>query len=159
MLTYKQRSLGGIFFCIVIAFCLLASSVYAQGDRFIFTSGGAYHPEGFGEWTVRLGSEGIFSITHDVRGKIKCFGTFSLTEKESQSLWELVYSINIEQLESSQRSGVPDEIQYAFMFTDEVDFYAVNIWVNDARKNKNIASLVDYIAILIEQYAKEKPVF
>jgi hypothetical protein len=125
---------------------------------FEFSSGGAHHPAGFGEWRVRLDGAGVFSITHNVRDEVEDYGTFTLTERENSELWELVRAADIESLESSQRPGVPDEVKYTFVLRDETQSHLVEIWVNDARKNDEIVALVDRIATLIEAYAKQEPV-
>ena len=130
----------------------------SENRGFEFSSGGAHHPQGFGEWRVRLDAAGVFSITHNVRDEVKDCGAFTLTERENSELWELVRAANIESLESSQRLGVPDEVKYIFVLRDETQAHSVGIWVNDARRNDEIVALVDRIATLIEVYTKQKPV-
>jgi hypothetical protein len=130
----------------------------SESQVFEFSSGGAHHPGGFGEWRVRLDAAGIFSITHNVRGEVKDYGAFTLTERENSGLWELIQDTHIESLESSQRPGVPDEIQYTFALRDETQVHSVKIWVNDARENDEIVALVDRIATLIEARTGQKPV-
>ena len=130
----------------------------SENQVFEFSSGGAYHIEGFGEWQIKLDAAGAFTIAHNVRGEVKDYGTFSLTESEKSELWELVRAADIESIESSQRPGVPDEVQYTFVLSDETRSHIVKLWVNDARKNSGIVALVDRIGVLIEKYAKQKPV-
>ena len=127
-------------------------------QAFEFSSGGAYHIQELGEWQVKLDSAGAFSITHIVRDEVKEFGTFTLTEGENSEMWQLIRAANIEGLASSQRPGVPDEVQYTFVLADDAQIHSVEIWIGDARENDRIVALVDGLAALIETYAKQKPV-
>ena len=131
----------------------------SPGNRvFEFSSGGAYHIQEFGEWQVNLDSAGAFSITHIVRDEVKEYGTYTLTEGENSETWQLIGAANIEGLASSQRPGVPDEVQYTFVLADDAQIHSVEIWIGDARENDSIVALVDGLAALIETYAKQKPV-
>ena len=130
----------------------------SENRVFEFSSGGEYHPEGFGEWRLRLDAAGALSITHNVRDEVKDYGAFTVTEKENSELWELIQAANIESLGSSQRPGVPDEVKYTFVLRDETQAHSVEIWINDARENDKIVALVDRIATLIEAYTGQKPV-
>lgn len=130
----------------------------SENRGFEFSSGGAHHPQGFGEWRVRLDAAGVFSITHKARDEIKDYGAFTLTERESSELWELVQAADIEGLESSQRPGVPDEVKYTFALGDETRAHLVEVWINDALQNDEIVALVDRIATLIEAYTGQTPV-
>jgi hypothetical protein len=130
----------------------------SEDHVFEFSSGGAHHPQGFGEWRVSLDAAGVFSITHNVRDEIEDYGAFTLTERENSESWGLVRAADIESLESSQRPGVPDEIKYTFALRDETQAHSVEIWINDARENDEIVALVDRIATLIEVYTGQKPI-
>jgi hypothetical protein len=130
----------------------------SEDRAFEFSSGGAHHPGGFGEWRVRLDAAGAFSITHSVRDEMKDYGTFTLTDRENSELWELIQIADIRNIASSQRPGVPDEVRYTFVLRDEIQAHSVEIWVSDARKNDKIVALVDRMATLIEAYTKQQPV-
>jgi len=131
----------------------------ASGNQvFEFSSGGAYHIAGSGEWQVRLDSAGAFSIAHNVRGVVKDYGVFSLAEKESVELWGLVRTANIGEMESSKRPGLPDEVQYTFALGDGTPTRSVKIWVTDARQNDRLVALVERIGTLIEKYTRQKPI-
>lgn len=130
----------------------------AKGETFEFSSGGAHQIQGYGEWTVRLDEAGAFSISHDVRGSVKDYGTHSLAQQENTDLWTAVRAADIGSLQSSSRLGVPDEVQYTFSITDGGQTHTASIWVRDALQNDKIAVLVDNIAGLIEKYTGEKPV-
>ncbi len=80
---------------------------------FEFYSGGAYHLEGYGEWQIKLDTEGSLSISHNVRGEVKDYGTFPLTEPENSALWQLIRAMGLETMSPPQRAGMPDEAQFA----------------------------------------------
>jgi hypothetical protein len=126
---------------------------------FEFHSGGAYHLEGYGEWQIKLDTEGYLSISHDVQGKVKDYGTFTLTESENSELWQLIRAMGLETMSFPQRAGMPDEVQYSFSLEDENGrIRSVEIWINDARQNDRIVALVDQIGLLIGQYTGQTPV-
>ncbi|HID63278.1 MAG TPA: hypothetical protein EYP49_11145 [Anaerolineae bacterium] len=156
----RTSSLLSIFFLIVVVFGARCTPQIGLSENrvFEFSSGGAYHPQGFGEWRISLDAAGVFSITHNIRGETKDYGVFTLTEKENSELWELVRAAGIEGLESSPRSGLPDEVKYTFVLRDGTQAHSVEIWVNDARENDEIVALVDRLATLIEAYTGQKPV-
>ena len=124
---------------------------------FEFDSGGVYHPQGHGGWKIELDVEGKFSITHNVQSKTKKYGTFLLTEKENSDLWELICAVNIEDMKSSERTRIPDEVEYTFTLQNETQIYSRKILINDVRKNDNITALIDYITILVEEYTGKRP--
>jgi hypothetical protein len=130
----------------------------AEKQVFEFSSGGAYHFEGYGEWQIKVDTEGNFSVTHNVQGEVKTYGTFALTEKETADLWQLIRTIHIEEMSPPQRAGVPDEVQYTFNLEDETDVYTVKIWLNDAGQNDQIMALVNQMATLIKKYIGETPI-
>ena len=148
-----------LWFTLVVALgtgCTVQSR--RSSDRvFEFSSGGAYHFAGFGEWQVRLDGEGVFSVEHNVRGE-KDHGSFELTEAESAELWGLIDVADVGGLESSQRDGVPDEVQYTFALRDGERVHKVGIWANDARENKELMTLIDEIGGIIAKYTGESVV-
>jgi hypothetical protein len=107
---------------------------------------------------VSLNAGGAVSIAHDVRGEVEEYGPFELAEQENSDLWELVGAVGIEDLESSDRPGVPDEVWYTFVLRDGTQEHKVEIWTNDARENEKITALVDAVAVLIEAYTQQEPV-
>lgn len=153
---------------LVLSLCLVliiaigpgcASPFRSSQDRaFEFSSGGADHPQGFGEWRVSVDAGGTASIAHDVRGEVEEFGPFELAKRDNSRLWELIDAAGILDLESSERQGVPDEVRYTFVLTDATGTHEAQIWVNDARESAEITALVDGIAVLIEAHTHQKPV-
>ena len=130
----------------------------STGQVWEFSSGGADHIQGLGEWQVTLDSGGAFSVAHNVRGDVEEYGSFELTERENSDLWELIEAAGIEDLESSERPGVPDEVQYTFVLKQGTGLHKAEIWVNDTRENDRITALVEGVAVLIEAYVHQKPV-
>lgn len=129
------------------------------GDQaFQFSSGGAYHFEGYGEWRLRLEADGALSIEHDVRGEVKDYGFFTLSDRENQELWELIQTAGIENLESSQRPGMPDEVRYTFTLNNGTQAHTAEIWIDDARQNELLVALVDRLGALIRSYTGQEPV-
>ena len=127
-------------------------------QTFEFSSDGAYHVEGYGEWAIKTDTEGVFSVTHNIQGEVVDYGSFLLADRESLELWRLIRGIAIEKLDSSDRLGLPDEIAYSFVFRDNGKAHSVRMWVNDARENERIVALVEQLAASIEQVTGEKPV-
>jgi len=141
---------------ILLSGCTFEEKI-ARARAFEFDSGGVYHPQGHGGWKIELDAEGKFSITHNVQSKVKEYGTFLLTEEENLDMWELIDTLDIGDMRSSERARIPDEIEYAFTLKDEEQIYSRKILINDAPKNDNITTLIDYIIILIEEYTGERP--
>lgn len=141
--------------------CVVQGMAWAQAPverSFEFSSGGAHHVEGYGEWTLRLSAAGAFSISHNVQGKTEDCGTFTLAKNENEEIWRLIDAAKLDRIESSQRPGVPDEAQYTFALRDGGETHLVKTWLNDARENEAIMALVDRIGVLIESYTKKKAV-
>jgi hypothetical protein len=151
---------ASLWFTLVVALWT-GCSVQSRGssDRvFEFSSGGAYHFAGFGEWQVRLDGEGVFSVEHNVRGEINDYGSFELTKGERAELWGLIDVADVGGLESSQRAGVPDEVQYTFALRERGRVHEMRIWANDARENEGLMTLIDEIGGIIEKYTGESVV-
>jgi hypothetical protein len=125
-------------------------------QTFEFSSGGAYHIQGWGEWSIQLDAGGALTITHNVLGKIKNYPPVALAPEQSQVVWNLVQAVKFENLAPSQRPGLPDEVQYTFQIQDSERIYRVAIWINDARKTQLLMALVDAIGELIKARAGEK---
>ncbi len=128
-------------------------------QMFEFSSGGAYHFEGYGEWQIKVDTGGNLSISHNVQGDIKDYGTFPLTESENSALWQRIRATGIETMTPPSRAGMPDEAQYSFSLEDENErVRRVEIWINDAQQNDKVVALVGQISSLIEQYTGETPI-
>ena len=124
---------------------------------FSFSSGGAYHPEGLGEWRVRLDASGRFEVAHQVMDEVEDFGPFQLEPEENRRIWELIEAVDIPNRKSSTRPGVPDEVQYTFALGSATCLHKVTLWINDAREDEALMALVEAIAALIEKYTGQVP--
>ncbi len=132
-------------------------------EKFFFSSGGAYHPSGYGEWQVIIDNSGGIEIAHVVGEKKKEYGKFKLSQTETKEVWNLIEKANVRGLMESQRAGLPDEVAYTFKFTKTeivnlTDVPGFVIWVNDAKKDQNIITLINHLGRLIEKFTKETPI-
>ncbi|HUT87282.1 MAG TPA: hypothetical protein VMX15_04270 [Candidatus Heimdallarchaeota archaeon] len=156
---------NAILLVIVWAAILALASGYvslrreAEQQAFEFSSGGAYHIEGYGEWTVTVDTQGALFVTHNVRGDIVDYGPFLLAGQENLDLWKLIRAIEIESMESSDRLGIPEEVQYGFVLRDNGLTHSVSLWADDAREREGVVALVEQLAVLIEKVTGEQPVF
>ena len=131
----------------------------AEQQALEFSSGGAYHVEEHGEWIVTVDTQGKFSVTHNVRGEVVDYGSSLLAGQENLDLWRLIRAVEIESMESSDRLGVPEEVQYSFVLRDNGVTHPVSLWADDARESEGVVALVEQLAVLIEKVTGEKPVF
>ena len=156
---------NAILLVIVWAAILALASGYvslkqeAEQQAFEFSSGGAYHIEGFGEWTVTVDTQGALSVTHNVRGEVVDYGSVLLAGQENSDLWKLIRAIEVESRESSDRLGVPEEVQYSFVLRDNGLTHSVSLWADDARESEGVVALVERMEVLIEKVTGEQPVF
>ncbi len=125
----------------------------ATMQQFEFASGGAYHPEGMGEWHVTLEVDGTFAPTHQLGDVINEYGPFTLSEAENQELWALIASADFATLpETFTRPGIPDETAYTFVVNGRHTATTVEMWAADAQQNPALPALTDQIFSLIAQY-------
>ena len=120
---------------------------------FNFSAGGAYHPEGFGEWRISLNTTGALTIRHQVGDETTDYGIVTLTDEENQTIWGLIAAANIEAMPKTfQRPGIPDETAYSFSLHTPDQIYMTETWVDDAKQDPNLQALVDQLLQLIDQY-------
>jgi hypothetical protein len=127
-------------------------------DYVRFTSGGAWHPGGYGAWTVKVAGSGAMSVRHQVGETVTDKGEFRLTDEEMGRISALVAALDVAHLESSTRPGLPDEVRYDFAVKDDTGVYVRWLWIGDARESEAVMNLVDYLSALIEKYTGERPV-
>ncbi len=154
MHTVSLLSISFVFMMPLVTGC--TTQPPSDPAYFEFSSGGAYHIEGFGEWQVRLEETGSLAIAHNVQGQVTTYGPFALTEQEQDEIWQLIRAANIDELDSSQRGGLPDEVQYTLTLGKRNT--PTTIWINEARKHDKLMALVDGLAVLIEKYVGQKAV-
>ncbi len=128
------------------------------GQVFEFSSGNAFHVEGFGAWQIELNAAGAVTITHDVRGVVRAYDPFLLTEQENAELWVQVRALNIGKTKSTTRKGIPEEVQYTFILRTDTQTHTLSVWSEDARKIQAILTLIDHLASLIHRSTGEQPV-
>ena len=133
------------------------SGLSLEYGQFTFSSGGAHHISGFGEWSVRIDSDRSFHVTHNVRGKIREWGPCELSAAQASKIWKLVDELGIKELPSSSRSPVPDEGEYTFgaVLADKASYSARLLW-NDAHKIPGAINLRDCLYSAIQEHTGEK---
>lgn len=144
------------FFAIfMLAVCLSVKPAFCEDPSsgvFEFSSGGAYHISGIGEWILKVDSAGKLSIKHNVKGKVQDFGTFNLSSDENKKLWNLIDSLKVENMQTSTRPGVPDEVQYTFSLKSKSASHSARIWINDLREKNEIQQFIGYVKTLIKKF-------
>jgi hypothetical protein len=123
---------------------------------FAFSSGGAYHFHGFGEWKVRADDSGHLTVEHDLFGEVMSFGPFQLLPDESAVLWELITHAAFNERTSSPGPGDPDETMLGFALSAK-EMHSVQLWASDAFVDLSIKELVNEIGKLIEKYTGKIP--
>ncbi len=149
----NKRMLAGVIFA--AAFVATAAGA---GPVFEFSSGGAYHVEGYGEWVLAVDGAGKMTIKHNTHGEIVTYGPYDLTAAEGASLRELVDAAELDAVDFPSRPGVPDEVSYRFEVHRKGEDIVLGVWKNDAREHDDLAALVNYSGTLIKQYTGVKPV-
>jgi hypothetical protein len=61
-------------------------------------------------------------------------------------------------MESSTRLGLPDEVQYTFVFTNGDSEREIKIWINDAVENVNLMAIVEALGEVIQAYTRQEPI-
>lgn len=125
--------------------------------HFAFSSGGAYHFQGRGEWKVRADEDGHLSVEHDVFGAVTRFGPFQLAQADADSLWDLIAGAAFEQRTSPPGPGMPEESLLGFALSGQSSLLNVQLWTSETREDIPISSLLDELDRLIEKYTGRKP--
>lgn len=144
-------------YCFFVAGCAAQGNVAANRE-FYFSSGGAYHFQGYGEWTVTLNQSGSASITHTVQGNITDYETFTLSAEENSTLWRLIDAAKVGDIQSPERFGLPDEVQQTLALTENGSRHEVQVWIGEVQSNENLIKLVDQIEVLIQVYTGQQAV-
>jgi hypothetical protein len=125
---------------------------------FEFKSGGASHPSGHGEWIIKFEAPDKFSMVKKIGDKETDRGTVLLTGDEKTKLWGLIDTVDVVELKPDYRDASPDEVILTFRVDDAVGTHIREVLINDAREREAVVSLIEYLGVLIEKYAGEKPV-
>jgi hypothetical protein len=138
--------------------CPEALELPAPGWTFSFSSGGAYHPKGYGEWHVRLDVKGRFDVTYQVGDTVEPYGPFQLEPEGAEELWTLIQTAGIPERESSTRPGIPDEPRYTFALEGPTCVFRVELWAGEVEEDAALTALIERISALIRVYTGEEPV-
>lgn len=138
--------------------CLDFSQLPAPEWTFFFSSGGAYHPSGHGEWRVRLAPSGELTLTHKRGEEAEDFGPFRLDPAENESVWALIQALDIPCRASSLRLGIPDEALISFSLKGTDQEFRLELWEGDAWDDPQAAALLGELSRLIEAWTGLKPV-
>ncbi|NOY98099.1 MAG: hypothetical protein GXP40_02705 [Chloroflexi bacterium] len=157
MRAFAFLSSIGLLLILSLTGCAAQTSP-AVPQAFEFSSGGAYHFEGFGEWQISLDRQGELNIAHNVRGDVTNYGVFPLSEAETAHIWAQIEAADLRNLKPARETGLPDEVQYIFVLKDGDTTQEVKVWVGEAQQIPEIAALVESIGALIEKYTQQKPV-
>ena len=145
---------------------MLAGAVFAAafapaaaGRAFEFSSGGAYHLGGHGEWVFAVNDAGEMTIAHNVCDEdVSKYGPYELTSSQVGALWDRVDAAALADVDFPVRPGVPDEVRYRFEVRGEGEDVVLEVWVNDAREHAGLVALVNCCGALIHSYAGIEPV-
>ncbi|MHA2364853.1 MAG: hypothetical protein ACXAC7_12935 [Candidatus Hodarchaeales archaeon] len=125
---------------------------------FSFSSGGAHHISGFGEWQVKI-EESSITITLNLHGEIKNYGIFELESNDLNIIKEYLDKCEFNSLKSLTRPGVPDEVIMSFKLKEDKNQFKINKWAKEVQKNQNLAELTEFLKTLIIRFTKKTPVF
>ena len=64
---------------LLLTFGCAPKTTPVESREFYFSSGGAYHFEGYGEWSILLDKDGSFAVSHNVQGEIIEYGPYILS--------------------------------------------------------------------------------
>ena len=125
---------------------------------FAFSSGGAYHFQGRGDWKIRVDERGTLTVEHNVFGAVTGYGPYQLLPAESRSLWECIEAAGFDRRSSSRRRGNPDEALLAFALFSGEKLHSAQLWAGEAFDDHSITSLINWITELIGKYTGKEPV-
>jgi len=120
---------------------------------FEFSSGGAYHPQGFGEWILAANNKGSFGIRHNVRGDFKEYGVHDLTTDENRELWECIEGVKLTSLTPVREEGYPDEAQYTLSLNEGEKLSERKLWSAEAQENQDFSYLISNLERLTRKYS------
>lgn len=149
----NKKMLAGVVFA-----ATFVATAAGAAPIFEFSSGGAYHIGGFGEWVFAVDGAGSMTVKHNTRGEIAAYGPYDLTAAEAAYLRKLVNAAELGAVDFPPRPGAPDEVSYRFEVHRKGEDVVLEVWKNDVRKHDDLAAVVNEIGELIEKYVGEKPV-
>jgi hypothetical protein len=133
-----------------------------DGRYFEFSSGGSYHPDGRGEWIVRLRGDAMW-IARDRKGKITEYGTFKLADDEADKMWRLVKDADILSRPQTAREDGGENVRFRFSVMNpkkkKVTPHTIELRPDEVGAEDTLHALVVYQAKLIKKYTGRKPKF
>lgn len=140
---------------------LLSFGILAESEpvpSFIFSSGGAHHPDGYGAWDFTLYSDGGIELNHTRADEATTWVDLSLTPNRYAELWELIRVVDPASIKPSGRPGIPDEVRLSFIVFDEGSRCELELWNGEAREFPELVELLEALAEIIEAQTGEKAV-
>ncbi len=131
-----------------------------DGRTYEFSSGGSFHPDGRGEWILRLRGDALW-IARDRKGKITEYGTFKLSEPESDKLWRLVTKAQIASRPATARDDGGENVRYRFSLKNASKRlpHTIELRDDEVAGDEQLKILVTYEGRLIKKYTGKKPKF
>jgi hypothetical protein len=123
---------------------------------FAFSSGGAQHDQGFGDWRIHTDANGNLTIEYNLLGGVTRFGPFRLSAREAQSLWDLIAGAGFDRRMTQSSRGKPDEAVLAFVLFAGKGLHSVQLWSSEALQDASVRPLINEISTLIEKYTGRK---
>lgn len=129
------------------------------GRSFEFSSGGSYHPDGRGEWIVKLRGDSLW-IAQDRKGKIKEYGAFKLTAPEANKMWRLIDKASFRERRATSRSAGPEDIRYRFTLIRPGKLpHTIELLEREIEGDGDLEDLIRYESRLVKKYTGKKPKF
>lgn len=127
-------------------------------NQFTFSSGGANHPEGLGEWQFLLDRGGYFGLKHVVGDEETDYGVITMLPAENEHLWQLISAADLPALPTTMGDAVPDTVAYTFTLTANGEETARTLLSSDAQENEAIMALLASMAEVIKSHTGEDAV-
>lgn len=148
---------------LVITWVLMIPLASCQHDSsahlvFSYASGGAHHPEGFGEWRVQLDKQGDLFVQHDVHGKVTNYDQVSIAESVNEKLWKLIRSVPFRELADTGTPRVPGASESRFVLREKDRTLEFRVPAQQLEEHEALSLLVGELERLIEKYTGESPV-
>jgi hypothetical protein len=156
-LLWSGLALGLLCWTTTGAMCA-ASAPSPTFRAFEFSSGGAYHPEGFGEWRVRVTRDGTLEIVHQLKEEVRGWEPRRLEPPELTELFRLVERVREVVERTGERPIAPGESTYTLTLEDNGRRETIRVPRESADRLEGVAEFVDGIRELIVAQTGEVPV-
>ena len=109
---------------------------------FSLSTGNEYHPSGLGAWKVDLDEQGVMLASWHQLGQETRFGPFQLEKEANEQIWELISHMNLPNISSSERMGIPDEVMYTFTLDANDVHYHAWMWQGEIENSPPVRAVV-----------------